>query len=324
VTPRALLLVCLLASPVAAQVAVPVACAGSPVTLPAVDSTRLMSDLAALADDSMEGRQVGTPGGARARRFVQARYAAIGLDTLSSGALERFPVKGSRGEAANVVGLVPGRSRPGRIILVTAHYDHLGTTNGEVYNGADDNASGTAALLAIATWFRQHPPANTLMFVALDGEEEGLLGAEAFVRDHPVSPDSILIDINLDMVSRSTKRELFAVGPKRYPALVPYLARTACAAPVQLMLGHDKGWPGEEDWTMQSDQGVFNAIGIPFVYFGVEDHADYHRTTDDVSRIDPGFFLASSRVIALFASLVDADPAAVVSARSTAGKASGR
>ena len=190
-----------------------------------------------------------------------------------------------------------------------------------VYNGADDNASGTAALLAMAAWFRQHPPANTLMFVALDGEEEGLLGAAAFVRDHPVSPDSILIDINLDMVSRSTKRQLFAVGPKRYPTLVPYLARTACGAPVALMLGHDKGWSGADDWTMQSDQGEFSAVGIPFVYFGVEDHPDYHKPTDDVSRIDPGFFLGSSRAIALFAALVDADPAGAAAARAAAGKA---
>ena len=173
----------------------------------------------------------------------------------------------------------------------------------------------------MAAWFRQHPPENTLMFVALDGEEEGLLGAAAFVTDRPVSLDSILIDINLDMVSRSTQQQLFAVGPKRYPALVPYLARTACSAQVALMLGHDKDWSGAEDWTTQSDQGAFNAIGIPFVYFGVEDHPDYHRPTDDVVRIDRRFFLRASRAIALFAMLVDADPEGVAAARPVAGKA---
>jgi hypothetical protein len=304
-------MLCLLAPPAAAQVPARVACAGSPAAAPAIDSTRLMSDLAALADDSMEGRGVGTAGGARARRFLEARFRAIGLDTLRSGMLQRFTIRGVRGDAANIIGLVPGQSRPGRIILVTAHYDHLGTTSGEVYNGADDNASGTSALLAMAAWFRQHPPANTIMFVSLDGEEEGLLGAAAFVQDHPVNPDSILIDINLDMVSRSTTHQLFAVGPARYPMLVPYLARAACSAQVSLMLGHDKGWPGDEDWTMQSDQGAFHAAGIPFVYFGVEDHADYHKPTDDTSRVDPGFFVAASRAIALFTTLVDADPAAV-------------
>ncbi len=280
-----------------------------------------MADVAALADDSMEGRQAGTAGGERARAFVLAQYRAIGLDTLSVGVLERFPAPGGRtGEAANVIGLVRGTARPGRIILVTAHYDHLGVQHGTIYNGADDNASGTAAMLAIAYWFRSHPPRNTVVFVALDAEEEGLVGATALVRDHEVPADSVLLNVNLDMVSRSVKRQLFAVGPGRYPGLTPYLSRTACSAQVALMLGHDKGWSSSEDWTMQSDQGVFHGIGIPFVYFGVEDHPDYHQPTDDVSRIDAGFFAAATRAIALFVVLVDANPAAAESARAATGK----
>jgi Zn-dependent M28 family amino/carboxypeptidase len=292
-----------------------VACTGSPQLLPAVDSTRLVTDLGVLADDSMEGRGLGTPGGARARAFVLERFRMIGLDSLSTGLLQRFAVANSAGQGVNVIAMVRGRTRPGRIILVTAHYDHLGVQQGEVYNGADDNASGTAAIMAIAAWFRRNPPANTVMFVALDGEEEGLLGAAAFMRDSIVVADSVILDVNLDMVSRSETRQLFAVGPKRYPSLVPYLASTACSAQLALMLGHDKGWPTSEDWTMQSDQGVFQEAGIPFTYFGVEDHADYHRPTDDVSRIDPGFFVAATRAIALYVSLVDASPAAAESAR---------
>jgi hypothetical protein len=311
-----LILRCALPATGAAQVPARVLCAGSPASLPTIDSTRLLADVAALADDSMEGRGVGTPSGARARAFVLERFHAIGLDTLATGSLERFPVApGGATEGANVVVLVRGRSRPGRIILVTAHYDHLGVRQGEVYNGADDNASGTAAMMAIATWFRQHPPATTVMFVALDGEEEGLLGATAFVRDRLVVADSVIINVNLDMVSRSARQQLFAVGPKRYPALLPYLARTACSAPLALMLGHDQGWPASEDWTLQSDQGVFQGIGIPFTYFGVEDHPDYHRPTDDVARIDPGFFVSATRAITLFVALVDQSPAAAESAR---------
>ena len=123
---------------------------------------QLMSDLATLADDSMEGRLVGTAGGARARRFVQARFRAIGLDTLPTGMLQRVPcADGLAGKAANVVGLVPGGPGPAasswspRTTITSAPGD------GVVFNGADDNASGTAALLAMADWFRHHPPANT-------------------------------------------------------------------------------------------------------------------------------------------------------------------
>ena len=303
-----------------AQVPVRVSCAGPAARVPVIDSVRLLPDVAALADDSMQGRQTGTPGGARARAFLVARFRALGLDTLAGGALARFPAPGGgAGEAANVIGFVTGRTRPGRIILVTAHYDHLGVQRGTVYNGADDNASGTAAMLSIAAWFRDNPPANTLMFVALDGEEQGLLGAYAFVRSHAVVADSVLLDVNLDMVSRSASHQLFAVGPGHYPGLLPYLSTTACSAQLELMLGHDKGWAGSEDWTMESDQGVFHGIGIPFVYFGVEDHADYHKPTDDVSRIDPGFFAAAVRAITLFVTLVDAHPAAAASVRAASG-----
>lgn len=317
------MLLCLATATAWAQAPTRVACAGAPVALPALDSTQLMTDLSVLAADSMEGRRVGTPGGARARRYLRSRFAAIGIDTLPGGMIQPFPVPGTGGEAANVVGFVPGQGRVGRIILVTAHYDHLGVVANAIYNGADDNASGTAALLAMASWFKANPPANTVMFAALDGEEEGLLGADAFVKAGGVNRDSILIDINLDMVSRSEKRQLFAVGPVRFPGLVPYLQRTACSAGVNLMLGHDKGWPATEDWTSQSDQGVFNAAGVPFVYFGVEDHADYHQPTDDVPGIDPGFFVGSARAITLFTSLLDASPSAAAAVR-PAGKGTNR
>jgi Zn-dependent M28 family amino/carboxypeptidase len=314
---------CAPAASAAAQAPVRVACAGPATSLPVIDSARLMRDVAALADDSMEGRKVGTAAGARARAFVLAQFRVMGLDTLPRGALESFAAPGGRGNGANVIGLLQGRTRPGRIILVTAHYDHLGVQGGAIYNGADDNASGTAAMMAIAAWFHANPPQNTMMFVALDGEEEGLLGASALVRDHAVPIDSVLLNVNLDMVSRSVNRQLFAVGPARYPGLLPYLSAVACRARVTLMLGHDKGWSGSEDWTMESDQGVFYGAGIPFVYFGVEDHADYHKPTDDVSRIDPGFFAAATRAIALFVAQVDANPAAAASARGSTGKVKG-
>jgi Zn-dependent M28 family amino/carboxypeptidase len=317
----AIVLHCALAWPATAQVPMRALCNGPSLKAPAIDSVQLMSDLAALADDSMEGRKLGTPGGSRARAFIAARFRAIGLDTLARGAVEAFPVQGGQAQGANVIGVVRGRSRPGRILLVTAHYDHLGVQDGTTYNGADDNASGTSAMMALAAWFRRNPPANTIVFVAFDGEEEGSVGAEAFMHDREVAADSVLLDINLDMVSRNAKGQLFAVGPKHYPGLALYLSRTACNAQVELMLGHDKGWQGSEDWTTQSDHVVFHKAGIPFIYFGVEDHPDYHQPTDDVLRIDPGFFASATRAIGLFVALVDANPAAAESARAAARKA---
>jgi hypothetical protein len=106
--------------------------------------------------------------------------------------------------------------------------------------------------------------------------------------------------VNLDMVSRSERRELFVAGTSPRPALAAVLQPVAARAPVSLRFGHDKPSPAGgpmDDWTMQSDHGVFHAQGIPFVYFGVEDHEDYHKPTDSADKIDPEFFRLAAETI---------------------------
>lgn len=280
-------------------------CRGARVPPPMIDSTQLMADLAALAADSMEGRGFGTAGGARARAYLARRMAAMALDTLPAGRLQEVRGQGGR-TGANLIGVIPGRDAGAGTIVITAHYDHLGTQGGEVYNGADDNASGTAAVLALASWFRAHAPRHRLVFVLFDGEEVGLLGARQFVESPPHPLAQVRLNLNFDMVSRSAAGEVYVVGPAHRPGLLPVVQRAACGAEVRLMLGHDKGTSGREDWTSQSDQGAFHAKDIPFLYFGVEDHSDYHRATDDVERIDPGFFVRAVRTLAVAAVVADA------------------
>jgi Zn-dependent M28 family amino/carboxypeptidase len=219
------------------------------------------------------------------RAWLVERFAAASLDAA------QMPFDlGDGQEGANVVATVPGTGEGEAVIVVTAHFDHLGARNGTVYNGADDNASGTAALLALAAELVARPPSNTVMLVALDAEESGLRGARAFVADPPVSLDRIVLNVNLDMLGRSVAGELYAAGTSHYPELRPPLEAVAGIAPVTLRFGHDDPSLGRDDWTFQSDHGAFHRAGIPFVYFGVEDHEDYHRPTDDVARIDADFY----------------------------------
>lgn len=281
------------------------------VQLPALDSARLMADLSTLAADSMEGRRFGTPGGARARAFLLSAVTRIGLAPVRGGFAMPFTAKaGGELHGANVVGMIRGTKQPDRYIVVSAHYDHLGVRGGTIYPGADDNASGTAAVLEIARWFTTHPPANSIIFAFFDGEEEGLLGAKAFVANPPVPLASIIADVNLDMVSRNEHGELYASGAARYPTMKAPLDGVAAIAPVRLLLGHDTGI-GDSNWTDQSDQGAFDAKKIPFVYFGVEDHADYHKPGDTVAHIQPGFFYGCARTIAEFVRRLDAGSRAI-------------
>lgn len=271
---------------------------------PPLDSVRLLGDLAVLAHDSMEGRAVGTVGSLRARHFLAGRMEEIGARPVGTGYGHAFGW--ARGTGENIVGLAPGRDPEGDVIVLTAHYDHVGVRAGQIFNGADDNASGAAALLEIGRQLAAAPLEHTVVLALLDAEEVGSWGARAFFEDPPVAPERIALNVNLDMVAR-TGGVLWASGAYHTPALRPVLEDVAASAPLTLRLGHDRpGSPDEDDWTSSSDHKTFHEAGIPFVYFGVEDHEDYHRTTDDFERVDPGEYAAAVRTILIAMRALDA------------------
>ncbi len=265
-----------------------------------LDAARLLEDARALSADAMEGRGAGTKGGLLARAYVERRFTDLGLRPFWTTYEQPFdlPARGGRGQkGANVVGYVEGRKHPERLVFVTAHYDHLGVRDGVVYNGADDNASGVAALLQVAAHFAREPPENTLVFAALDAEESGLVGARELVKKLKAERREVALDVNLDMVGHSERGELYAAGAHHAPALRPLLERVAARAPVKLLLGHDRPEEGHDDWTNQSDQYAFHKAGVPFVYFGVEDHKDYHKPTDDFDTLTPDFFVRAAETV---------------------------
>ncbi len=266
----------------------------------ALDSVRMMDELRFLSSDSLEGRRTGEPGSILARDFILAAFQEAGLTEPEAGFVQPFEFRGRRDttqvtQGANVVGVVPGTDPEAGAFVLTAHFDHVGVRNGEVFNGADDNASGTVALLAMARYVVNNPLRHTVVFAAVDAEEMGLRGARAFVEAG--WPEDIVLNINMDMVARSDSL-LFAAGTYHYPQLRPILEGVSPRGAVILRFGHDEpGVEGMADWTRSSDHGAFHARGIPFVYFGVEDHPDYHRATDDFEKVDPGFFLDAVRTI---------------------------
>ena len=274
---------------------------------PEIDRETLLRNVQVLSADSMEGRRPGTPGGARARAHLLREFRRVGLEPVNGTYEHPFTFTGRRDSTThrgvNLLGKVSGTRHPDRYVVVTAHYDHVGigrpVDGDSIYNGADDNASGTAALLALAEHFREHPPESSILFAALDAEEMGLRGARALVEAPPVPREAIVLNVNMDMVSHSGKGELYAAGAAHSPFLRPLLETVAARAPVTLLLGHDRPEPTpQDDWTMQSDHGVFHRAGIPFVYFGVEDHPDYHRPSDEFGTITPDFYVGAVRTIA--------------------------
>jgi Zn-dependent M28 family amino/carboxypeptidase len=250
----------------------------------------LLSHLAFLSSDELEGRETGKPGNIMARNYIIDYLLSKNLEvTLQPFSFERNK---SNYNATNIITLIEGTENPEKYIVITAHYDHVGIgkpiNNDSIYNGADDNASGTAALMVMVRYFKEHPPKNSLLFVALDAEEKGLQGAKYFVENK--GNKNIVLNINMDMISRNEANEIYICGTRYTPSLAKYFNDIPKNSfPIKIALGHD-GLDGKDDWTTQSDHTHFYKNNIPFLYFGVEDHPGYHKPSDEFQYIDPEFY----------------------------------
>lgn len=259
-----------------------------------VQQDQILEDVKYLASDKLEGRETGSEGNRLAQKYITERFDSLGLVMFDDRYLHSFKHSNPRNnqefsEAVNLIGAVEGSESPHRYIVVTAHYDHLGIREGEIYNGADDNASGVGGLLASARYFTDNKPKNSMMFIAFDAEEQGLAGARHFVKNPVVPLGQIAVSVNMDMISTNFENDLYAVGTYHYPFLKPLVEDFTKNSPVNVLFGYDsEEW--EQDWTMASDHGPFHQKGIPFIYFGVEDHEHYHQPTDTFENINPEFY----------------------------------
>ena len=260
---------------------------------------RAQADVKVLASDQLGGRMTGSAGADSAAAYMARRFAQSGLQPAPGGWFQDYTVpkeapavqQAGLGEihGKNVIGILPGSDPALRneTVVVGAHYDHLGLggfgaldpdSTGRVHNGADDNASGSAALLTIAANLRNAHLGRTVVFIAFSGEELGLLGSDYYVK-HPLYPlASTEAMINLDMVGRLRNDKLIVYGTgtaTEFPALLDSL-----------------NWYAKFDLHPQpegygpSDQTSFYAAKVPVLHFFTDLHADYHRSTDDWDKIN--------------------------------------
>jgi Zn-dependent M28 family amino/carboxypeptidase len=267
--------------------------------------------VAMLSSEACKGRGAGTEGAAISRSLLSSFFKQVGLQPAGSGLVNPQPAAGFHNPfpflsedkkdtlgGVNLVGWMPGSAYPDRFIVITAHYDHLGLMHGELHNGADDNASGAAGLVDLAFYLSQNPPKHSVLFIATDAEEPGLLGAKHWVANPGVPLENIVLNINLDMVARADNGKLWACGTRYNKALREPLMAAAEGSSLSLHFGHDARLGiFRQSWLRVSDHFPFHKAGIPFVYFGVEDHEDYHKPTDDIERIDPVVYRASLDII---------------------------
>lgn len=262
------------------------------------DETTLLKHVKSLSSDAFEGRRTGTNGAKKARKYIVNQFHTLKVKPLEKSFYQPFSFtnKGEFYEGINVLGQVKGSEFPKKYIIISAHYDHEGVKNGVIYNGADDNASGVSALFAFAEYFRSNPPKHSVILAAFDGEELGLQGSKYYVNNSFVSSAHITVNLNMDMISRSKKKELFVVGTSENKKLKKLITESKHSCKINLVRGHD-GYDDLDNWTYSSDHANFHKKGIPFLYFGVEDHKDYHEPTDDFENIHPEFYAEAVKTI---------------------------
>ncbi len=271
------------------------------------DSAQVHRDIAMLASDEFEGRRTGTPGNDRAADYLATRYAAMRLEpaigttgSCAAGCAAAYllpitvfePVRDRPPVALNtrnLAGVIRGTDPAVRdeYVVIGAHYDHLGrSTTGAmdpqagdaIRNGADDNASGSAAVLALARRLAQRPARRSILVTHFSGEEQGLLGSARFVEQPPVPLARMVAMVNFDMVGRMRDDKVIVYGVATAAEMRAILDSANAPAPLKLSAVGDGFGP--------SDQSSFYAKDLPVLHFFTDSHEDYHRATDDADKVN--------------------------------------
>lgn len=245
--------------------------------------SNLRSHISFLCSDNLAGRKAGSEQGHLAADYIVAQFERLALDAWDEdGYIKPFSAPSTGGKYRNVVAKIDGRI-PDEYIIIGAHYDHLGTKRGEVYHGADDNASGTAALIELARTFteRNHKPLYTLVFVAFDAEEIGLYGSTAFSTLFADNPDKVRLMVSMDMVGWLHDGSLQFQGTGTLKDSTSKLNRAAEKHEIRISTKKFENSP-----FVATDTEPFAKLGIPTlaVTTGISDH--YHQPEDTPEKID--------------------------------------
>ena len=257
-----------------------------------------------LSSDILEGRKTGEKRQRMAVNYFTAYYKHLGLDAPASYPdytqlipKDYFEGK-SEGASSNVLAFIRGSEFPNEVIVISAHYDHLGMKDDEVYNGADDNASGSSALMELAESFQMakkqgYGPKRSILFLHLTGEEIGLYGSKYYV-EHPVfSLDSTLVDLNIDMVGRADDKHIekkdyiYLIGAKKLSRELFHISEEVNRKYTNLKLDYTYDDPKDpNNYYTRSDHYNFAKKHIPVIFYFSGTHDDYHRITDTADKID--------------------------------------
>jgi hypothetical protein len=269
-----------------------------------ITANELKEHLYIFSSDSLEGRLVGSIGQKKAVKYLKDYYinediaSAFG-DSNYYQSIPKSYLGGDYNGSENVLAFIKGTEKPNEIIIISAHLDHKGVNKkGDIYNGADDNASGTSALLEIAQAFKKAKnngfgPKRSILLLHLTAEEIGLQGSR-FYTENPVFPlENTVADLNIDMIGRVDKSHqnnpdyIYLIGANRLSTELHYISEAINSSFFNFELNYRYNAENEHNrYYFRSDHYNFAKHNIPVIFYFNGEHMDYHQTTDTPDKIN--------------------------------------
>jgi Zn-dependent M28 family amino/carboxypeptidase len=280
-----------------------------------INTNDLKTLLYQFASDEFEGRETGEPGQKLAAEYLKTFYInhKIKSPYNDDNCFQTIPtsnLKPDLNPSENVAAFIKGTEKPDEIVVISAHYDHLGKTNAGIYYGADDDGSGTVAILEIAEAFQKavdegNGPKRSILFLHFTGEEKGLLGSK-YYSEYPIFPlDKTVTDLNIDMIGRvddahiNNTNYVYLIGSDKLSKELHFLSEEINEKFTNLNL--DYTYNDENDpnrFYYRSDHYNFAKNNIPIIFYFNGTHKDYHKMTDTPDKIN--YDLLSKRAKLVF------------------------
>lgn len=280
----------------------------------------LKEHLYTFASDEFEGRETGEPGQKKAAEYLKKKYKSLNLSSPLGGDdyFQEVPVsyfkRGKVKSTENVVAFMEGSEKPEEVLVISSHYDHVGIDDqGRIYNGADDDGSGTVGVLEIAEAFAKakkdgYTPKRSILFLNVTGEEKGLVGSK-FYTDEPIFPlANTVANLNIDMIGRidpaheENDNYVYLIGSDKLSKDLHNLSEAVNAKHTKIDL--DYKYNDENDpnrFYYRSDHYNFAKNNIPIIFYFNGTHADYHKHTDTPDKIEYDLLAKRAQLVFLTA-----------------------
>ena len=280
-----------------------------------INTNELKNLIYVYSSDFFKGRETGKLGQKRAVKFISEFYESI--DIKEANGTENYfqkmelNISGNIVQTENVVAVIEGSEKPNEYIIISSHLDHEGEKNGQIYNGADDNASGTIGVLKVAEAFQNavlsgYRPKRSIVFLHLTGEEKGLLGSK-FYTDNPLYPlENTMVNLNIDMIGRidpkhknNLERYIYLIGTNLLSSELHEISESTNKNTTKLYLDYKYNYIDQSECIYyRSDHFHFVKNNIPAIFYFNGIHQDYHKPTDTAEKIE--YELLKDRIKLIF------------------------